>query len=85
MLALAFLDPGHFHAALRLRERQPRANDEIFVYAPAGPEVDDFLALIDAFNRSERPTARRPVVNAGDGSLERLLAEPVTRQKEGRS
>jgi predicted dehydrogenase len=73
---LAFLDPGHFHAALTLRERHPRVRDEIFVYAPAGPELDDFLALIDAFNRrAERPTGWRPVVRAGGGSLERLLAE----------
>src|SRR5262249_29448862 len=46
MHALAFLDPGHFHAALTLRERHARVRDEIFVYAPAGPELDDFLALI---------------------------------------
>jgi predicted dehydrogenase len=76
MHTLAFLDPGHFHAALTVRERHPRVRDEIFVYAPAGPELDDFLALIAAFNRrAERPTAWRPVVRAGGGSLERLLAE----------
>ena len=76
MHTLAFLDPGHFHAALTLRERHPRVRDEIFVYAPAGSELDDFLALIDAFNRRpERPTAWRPVVRAGEGSLDRLLAE----------
>jgi predicted dehydrogenase len=73
---LAFLDPGHFHAALTLSERHPRVGEEIFVYAPPGPELDDFLALIDAFNRRrERPTAWRPIVRAGDGSLERFLAE----------
>lgn len=76
MHTLAFLDPGHFHAALTLRERHPRVREEVFVYAPAGPELDDFLALIDAFNRrAERPTAWRPVVRAGAGSLERFLAE----------
>jgi predicted dehydrogenase len=73
---LAFLDPGHFHAALTLRERHPRVSEEIFVYAPPGPELDDFLALIDAFNRrGERPTAWRSVIRAGSGSLERLEAE----------
>ena len=76
MHTLAFLDPGHFHAALTLRERHPRVSDEIFVYAPAGPELDDFLALIDAFNRRpDYPTAWRPAVRAGGGSLERLLAD----------
>jgi len=73
---LAFLDPGHFHAALTLRERHPRVREEIFVYAPPGPELDDFLALIGAFNRRpERPTAWRPVVRAGARPLDRLLAE----------
>ena len=76
MHTLAFLDPGHFHAALTLRERHPRVSDEIHVYAPPGPEVDDFLALIDAFNhRAERPTAWSPVVRAGESSLDRLLAD----------
>ena len=76
MRTLAFLDPGHFHAALTLRERQTGVTDEIFVYAPAGPELDHFLALIHAFNRRpEHPTAWRPIVRPGDGSLERLLAD----------
>ena len=76
MHTLTFLAPGHFHAALTLRERHPRVRDEIFVYAPAGPELDDFLALIEAFNRrAQQPTAWRPVVRVGDKSLERLLAE----------
>ena len=76
MHTLAFLDPGHFHAALTLRERHPRVSDEIHVYAEHGRELDDFLALIDAFNRrSERPTAWRPVVRVGDRSLERLLSD----------
>ena len=76
MHTLAFLDPGHFHAALTLRERHPRVSDEIFIYAPPGRELDDFLALVEAFNRRlERPTAWRPVVRAGDRSLERLLSD----------
>src|SRR5262249_22160856 len=76
MHTLAFLEPGHFHAALTLGVPHPRVRQEIFVYAPEGPELDDFLALVDAFNRrSERPTAWRPIVRAGGGSLERLMAE----------
>jgi hypothetical protein len=55
---LAFLEPGHFHAALTLRGGNPRVHDEIFVYAEAGRELDDFLALIEAFNRRpEEPTS----------------------------
>ena len=76
MHTLMFLDPGHFHAALTLRERHPLVGDEIVVYAPAGPELDEFLRLVDAFNRRpERPTRWRATVRAGDRSLERLLDE----------
>jgi len=73
---LVFLDPGHFHAALTLGDRHPRVRDDLVVHAPKGPELDDFLGLVDAFNqRRERPTAWRVEVHAGEGSLERLVAE----------
>ena len=83
MHTLVFLDPGHFHAALTLRERHPLVRDEIVVYAPASPddpregrEVVEFLALLEAFNRRpERPTRWRVVVRAGDDPLGRLLGE----------
>jgi predicted dehydrogenase len=72
----AFLDPGHFHAALTLGERHPRVREDVVVYATEGRDLDDFLALVDAFNhRGERPTAWRVAVRAGAGSLERLVAE----------
>ena len=76
MHTLAFLDPGHFHAALTLGERNPRVRDDLVVHAPKGPELDDFLGLVHSFNqRRERPTAWRVEVHAGEGSLERLVAE----------
>jgi predicted dehydrogenase len=73
---LSFLEPGHFHAALTLGERHPGVSDEIFVYASEGPERDDFLGLVEAFNRRpERPTGWRPVVRGGGDPLERLVAD----------
>jgi predicted dehydrogenase len=82
MHTLLFLDPGHFHAALTLRERHPRVQDGIVVYAPHRPddprggEVAEFLALVEAFNqRAERPTRWQVDVRAGDDPLERLLRE----------
>ena len=58
MHTLVFLDPGHFHAALTLGDRHPQIRDDLVVHAPKGPELDDFLGLVDAFNRRrERPTA----------------------------
>jgi predicted dehydrogenase len=76
MHTLLFLEPGHFHAALTIRERHPLLRDEIFVYASEGPELAEFLGLVEAFNRrAERPTRWQPVVRTGRDALERLLAE----------
>jgi len=73
---LAVLDPGHFHAALTLGARHPEVRDDLAVYAPKGPELEDFLGLIDAFNRrGVEPTAWRVEVRAGERSLERLVAD----------
>jgi predicted dehydrogenase len=76
---LVFLEPGHFHAALTLRERHPLARDEVFVYTAEPPgtkggEVREFLDLVTAFNqRPERPTMWRAVVRSGPEPLTRLL------------
>ena len=84
MHRLIFLEPGHFHAALTLRERHPLVSDEITVYVTAGPadgghegrDAGEFLGLVEAFNRRARqPTAWRPVLRAGKEPLARLLAE----------
>ena len=76
MHTLAFLDPGHFHAALTLGDRHPRVRDELVVHASKGPELDDFLELVDAFNhRRERPTGWRVTVHAGERALERLVTD----------
>lgn len=80
--ALLFLDPGHFHAALTLRERHPSVDEAVVVYAPSsggdarGRETAEFLRLVEAFNRrAERPTDWRVDVRAGDDPLGRLLRE----------
>ena len=73
---LLFVDPGHFHAALVLRDANPRVDPEIAVYATDGPELRDFLALIDRFNRrAEAPTSWRPAVVTAADPLARLLDE----------
>jgi predicted dehydrogenase len=73
---LAFLEPGHFHATLTLREAHPAVSPEVVVYATAGPGLDDFLALVDRFNRrAERPTRWRPRVRETPHPLAALLDE----------
>ncbi len=69
-----FLNPGHFHAALVLREKSDRIDSRIVVYAPDGAELDAFVALIDSFNqRTVRPTDW--VIDHRSGSVEDLIKE----------
>jgi predicted dehydrogenase len=73
---LVFLEPGHFHATLTLREAHPGVSPEIVVHATAGPELDDFLVLVERFNRrAARPTAWRPRVRITADPLAALLDE----------
>ena len=75
MHTLAFLDPALPRRADAARAA-PQVGEEIHVYAPEGRELDDFLALVRAFNgRAERPTSWRPIVRAGERSIERLIAD----------
>jgi predicted dehydrogenase len=56
-LRVIVLDPGHFHAALSLRESHPGLADDVHVYAPEGPGLAAFCAMIESFNRrSTNPT-----------------------------
>ena len=57
MHTLLFLEPGHFHAALTLRVRNPRVNRAIHLYARPGAEHDAFTGLVRSFNtRADAPT-----------------------------
>ena len=78
MHTLLFLNPGHFHAALVLRERHPSLSDDIYVYSRSGPEVDRFLKIVGSFNQREiNPTRWRITVYRGDDSLDKLLEQKM--------
>lgn len=73
---LIVLNPGHFHAALTLRHSHPRLDDVVHVYAEDGPDVDNFLRIVNSFNaRPENPTTWDIRVYRGADFFERLLAE----------
>ena len=75
-LTLVIVNPGHFHAALTLRERHPLLNDDIHVFAEDGPDVDHFVQLVHAFNeRAVNPTRWTLYVYRGADFLEKLLAQ----------
>jgi predicted dehydrogenase len=76
MHTLLILNPGHFHAALVLRERHPSLTDDIYVYSEPGPELDGFLAIVESFNNREvNPTCWQINVYRGTDSLAKLIAE----------
>lgn len=73
---LITLDPGHFHAALVLKEMYPGVSRQVHVYAPLGPDLLDHLSRITRFNtRAENPTAWELNVQTGPDFMESLLAE----------
>jgi predicted dehydrogenase len=73
------LDPGHFHAALPLKESYPNVDDRVDVYAPLGPDLFgliDHLKRIAAFNASATaPTHWSLQVHSGPDFLERFKKE----------
>jgi predicted dehydrogenase len=75
-LRVLVLDPGHFHAALSLRESHPSLADDVHVYARPGPGLTAFRAMIESFNtRPVRPTRWRLHCHESPDPLAALLAE----------
>ena len=73
---LVVLDPGHYHAALVQKTMYEQIDPTVHVYAPDGPEVQEYLGRIEAFNtRPEDPTAWREEVYTGLDYLERMQAD----------
>jgi len=73
---LVTLDPGHYHAALVQKSMYEQVDPAVHVYAPDGPDVQDYLKQIERFNsREQDPTRWRQEVYAGDDFLERMVAE----------
>jgi predicted dehydrogenase len=73
---LLILDPGHFHASLVQKTMYPQVSPDVYVYAPDGPEVKDYLASIEAFNsRPDNPTAWLEHVHTGPDYLKQMLTQ----------
>jgi predicted dehydrogenase len=70
------VDPGHFHAALVQKDMYDDVSDSVYVFAPQGPEVENYLSAISAYNsRSENPTSWKEVVSLGPDFFEKMLSE----------
>jgi predicted dehydrogenase len=76
LIRIMVLDPGHFHAVLVLKEMYPGIDSTVYVYAPAGLELDDFLQRVEDYNSSvESPTFWKLKVYTGTDFLEKILEE----------
>ncbi len=70
------LDPGHFHAALVLKEMYPGVSKQVHVYAPLGADLTDHLNRVARFNnRAENPTAWELEIKTGPDFMRRMLEE----------
>lgn len=73
---LVTLDPGHYHAALVQKSMYAQIDPLVYVYAPDGPDVKNYLDQIKRFNeRDDAPTSWREKVYTGDDFLEKMVAE----------
>ncbi len=58
MHSLIVINPGHFHAALTLREMHPNLSKDVYVYAEEGADLKSFIRLVNSFNnRRDNPIA----------------------------
>lgn len=73
---LITLAPGHFHAALVQKIMYPDVSPTVWVYAPAGADLDEHLKHVAGYNtRSEHPTNWDERLYTGDDFFPRMLAE----------
>lgn len=73
---LAVINPGHFHAALVTKSPLADVSDTISVYAPEGPELEQYKGFIDTYNsRVDNPTAWVLDLNTGNDFMNAFTAD----------
>jgi predicted dehydrogenase len=73
---LVTVDPGHFHAALVQKTMYPAIDSTVYVYGPAGNDMQLHLDRINSYNnRKENPTHWNEKVYAGADFFEKMIKE----------
>ena len=73
---LMILDPGHFHAALVQKKMYNQIDSVVYVYAPEGPDVDNYINKINSYNsRSELPTQWVTELYTGPDFMKKMLSD----------
>ena len=74
MITIITVAPGHFHAALIQKYMYSQIDSQFFVFAPEGPEVQDYLARIESYNsRTENPTQWKTNIYLGEDFFIKML------------
>ena len=69
------LDPGHFHAGLIHKTMYPQVDSTVYVFAPEGTELDDYIKRISGYNlQEESPTAWNIEVEKGGDYLAKMIS-----------
>ena len=69
-------DPGHFHAALVLKNSYPGVDSTVYVYAPDGPELQDFNNRVKSYaERAKDPAAWKMIEYKDADFFEKMIAE----------
>jgi predicted dehydrogenase len=77
---LVTVDPGHFHAALVQKTMYDEVDSTVYVYAPAGNDLQFHLDRIKGYNsRRENPTNWNVQVYTGNDFFEKMIAERQAR------
>jgi predicted dehydrogenase len=75
-IKLMILDPGHFHAALVQKSMLPQIDTNVYVFAPEGTDIQDYLNIIIGYNsRKADPTRWNEILYTGPGYLEKMLTD----------
>ncbi|NND05469.1 MAG: Gfo/Idh/MocA family oxidoreductase [Saprospiraceae bacterium] len=73
---LMTVDPGHFHAGLLQKTALDEIDPTVHVFAPEGPDVKNYLGMIEGFNtREEDPTNWNQVVYTGPDFFEKMIKD----------
>lgn len=73
-MTIMTLDPGHFHAGLIHKSMYPDVDSTVYVFAPEGEELKEYMARISSYNnRAEDPTAWNLQVVTGDDFLKKMI------------
>ncbi|MEB2775415.1 putative oxidoreductase C-terminal domain-containing protein [Algoriphagus sp. D3-2-R+10] len=74
-ITIMSLDPGHFHAGLIHKSMYPQVDSTVYVFAPEGAELKDYMNRLSGYNnRDEDPTIWNLQVSIGDDYLEKMTS-----------